>query len=500
MMKGSMDPFHEQEIQCIPIRGDVGIMYLCAMSTSSMISQDTIIALATSPGANGAIAVIRLSGLKAIDLVNAVFKGKDLTKQNSHTVHFGTIRDGDEIIDEVLVTLFVGPNSYTKENVIEISTHNSKYIIEQLIGLLIRKGARAANAGEFTLRAFLNGALDLSQAEAVADLIASENRASHEIAMNQMRGGISNKLQQMREQLINFTALLELELDFGEEDVEFADRSQFVALVQELQVHVSQLIESFAYGNAIKNGVPVAIIGKPNAGKSTLLNTLLDEDRAIVSDIAGTTRDTIEEAITLDGVTFRFIDTAGLRETTDAIEAIGVSKAREKVRQAKVLLYLYDDKDSTAEEVVRQVKELYYEGLIVILVRNKIDLQGGYYPNEMDTAIEEELFTKYTDSLVAISAKSSESVTALKNILVDKIQEMAIEDQQIVTNTRHVEALQNALVSLQEVEQGLGMALPGDLLSHHVREALRHISSITGDIDVDRDILGTIFGKFCIGK
>lgn len=469
------------------------------MSTG-LVSHDTIVALATSPGVNGAIAVIRLSGAQAMQITNAVFKGKDLISQPSHTIHFGTVRDGEEVIDEVLVSIFKGPHSYTKEDVVEISTHNSRYIIERVVNLLIHKGARAAQAGEFTLRAFLNGGMDLSQAEAVADLIASENRASHEIAMNQMRGGISNKLQEMREQLINFTALLELELDFGEEDVEFADRAQFEALVSGLKTHIAKLIQSFAYGNAIKQGVPVAIIGKPNVGKSTLLNTLLNEERAIVSDIAGTTRDTIEEAINLDGITFRFIDTAGLRETADTIEAIGVTKAKEKVMQAKVLLYLYDDKDSTAQEVVKQVKELYYDGLIVILVRNKIDLYGGYHPNVMDTAIKDELFTHYTDSLVAISAKDSDSVEGLKRVLIEKIREMVVEDQQIITNTRHVEALQHALDALEQVEQGLAMLLPGDLLAHHVRDALRHISSITGDIDVDRDILGTIFGKFCIGK
>ncbi len=464
-----------------------------------MANNDTIVALATASG-SGAIAVIRLSGTEAISIANAVFSGKDLAAQASHTIHFGTVRDGDEIIDEVLVSLFKAPHSYTKEDVVEISTHNSKYIIERLINLLIAKGARAARAGEFTLRAFLNGALDLAQAEAVADLIASENKASHDIAMNQMRGGISNKLQQMREKLINFTALLELELDFSEEDVEFADRSEFKALIRELESHVGKLIDSFAYGNAIKNGVPVAIIGKPNAGKSTLLNTLLDEERAIVSDIAGTTRDTIEETLNIEGVTFRFIDTAGLRETADTIEAIGVAKAKEKVRQAKVLLYLYDDIESTAEEVITQIKGLYYPGLIVILIRNKIDLQGGYYPNDTDTAIKEALFTDYTDSLIALSAKDSSSVEGLKTLLVDKIRDLAIEDQQIITNTRHLDALQKALDAIKQVEQGLNRQLPGDLLAHHVRDALRHISSITGDIDVDRDILGTIFGKFCIGK
>lgn len=461
---------------------------------------DTIIALATSPGAQGAIAVIRLSGERAIMLINEVFRGKDLTKQNSHTLHFGTIRDGDTILDEVLVSLFVGPNSYTKEDVVEISTHNSNYIIDRIIQLLIKKGARAAKPGEFTLRAFLNGALDLSQAEAVADLIASENRASHEIAMHQMRGGISNKLQDMREQLINFTALLELELDFGEEDVEFADRTQFLDLVAHLQSHIIHLISSFEYGNAIKNGVPVAIIGKPNAGKSTLLNTLLDEERAIVSDIAGTTRDTIEEVLTIDGVTFRFIDTAGLRDTVDTIEAIGVGKAKEKIKKAKILLYLYDEFDSTAEEVIRQIQELYFAGLTVILVRNKIDLQGGYIENEMDVQIKLALFPTFSDTLVAISAKDVQAVEALKKLLVDKIKGSISDNQQIITNTRHVEALQQALDALQHVEDGLRTGLSGDLLSAQLREALRHISSITGDIDVDKDILGTIFGKFCIGK
>ncbi|SFT17273.1 tRNA uridine-5-carboxymethylaminomethyl(34) synthesis GTPase MnmE [Sphingobacterium wenxiniae] len=469
------------------------------MSTA-LISSDTIIALATSLGTNGAIAVIRLSGLEAVRITNEVFKGKDLTKQASHTIHFGTIRDDGEIIDEVLVSLFIAPHSYTKEDVVEISTHNSKYIIERIINLLIKKGARAANPGEFTLRAFMNGGLDLAQAEAVADLIASENKASHEVAMNQMRGGISNKLQEMRDKLINFTALLELELDFSEEDVEFADREQFQALITELKTHIYRLIDSFTYGNAIKNGVPVAIIGKPNAGKSTLLNTLLDEERAIVSDIAGTTRDTIEETLNIDGITFRFIDTAGLRDTEDTIEAIGVTKAKEKAKQAKVLLYMYDEFDNTAEEVINQVKSLYFDGLKVILVRNKIDRKGGYFENVMDQAIKEALFTAYTDTLVAISAKDADSVRPLKDILVNAIKDSQLEGQQIITNTRHLEALQLAYDALEQVEFGMASGLPGDLLAHQVRTALRHISSITGDIDIDRDILGTIFGKFCIGK
>lgn len=471
------------------------------MTTSDIISSDTIVALATSPGANGAIAVIRLSGADAIAIANAVFKGKDLSKQATHTLHFGTIRDGDVIIDEVVISLFKGPNSYTKEHVVEISTHNSNYIIERILSLLIRHGARAAKAGEFTLRAYLNGGLDLSQAEAVADLIASENKASHEIAMNQLRGGISSELQRMREQLINFTALLELELDFGEEDVEFADRSEFLALIGTLKEHVTQLINSFEYGNAIKNGVPVAIIGKPNAGKSTLLNTLLNEERAIVSDIAGTTRDTIEEMMTIDGVTFRFIDTAGLRETLDTIEAIGVARAKEKVAAAKVLLYLYDSLNNTAEEVIEQVKAFHRDGLITILVRNKIDLEGGYFANEFDDQIKAALIGGgYADEIVALSAKDPASVARLTNSLVERIRGLVSDNQQVITNIRHVEALKLAFQSMEDVDRGFQIGLSGDLLASHLRDALRHIGTITGQIDVDRDILGTIFGKFCIGK
>ncbi|WP_166334334.1 tRNA uridine-5-carboxymethylaminomethyl(34) synthesis GTPase MnmE [Sphingobacterium chungjuense] len=471
------------------------------MTTSDIISSDTIVALATSPGANGAIAVIRLSGADAIAIANSVFKGKDLSKQETHTLHFGTIRDGDVIIDEVVISLFKGPNSYTKEHVVEISTHNSNYIIERILSLLIRHGARAAKAGEFTLRAYLNGGLDLSQAEAVADLIASENKASHEIAMNQLRGGISSELQRMREQLINFTALLELELDFGEEDVEFADRSEFLALIGTLKEHVTQLINSFEYGNAIKNGVPVAIIGKPNAGKSTLLNTLLNEERAIVSDIAGTTRDTIEEMMTIDGVTFRFIDTAGLRETLDTIEAIGVARAKEKVAAAKLLLYLYDSLNNTAEEVIEQVKAFHRDGLITILVRNKIDLEGGYFANDFDDQIKAALIGGgYADEIVALSAKDPASVARLTSSLVERIRGLVSDNQQVITNIRHVEALKLAFQSMEDVDRGFQIGLSGDLLASHLRDALRHIGTITGQIDVDRDILGTIFGKFCIGK
>jgi len=464
------------------------------------MNNDTIVAVAT-PSGNGAIAVIRLSGPAALAIANTIFHGKDLTRQASHTTHFGTIRDGDAVLDEVLVSLFIAPRSYTKEDVVEISTHNSTYVIRRLLQLLVAAGARAAEPGEFTRRAFLNGALDLSQAEAVADLIAAENKASHEIAMNQMRGGISNQLRHMREQLIEFTALLELELDFSEEDVEFADRAQFLALLAQVKDHITSLITSFEYGNAIKNGVPVAIVGKPNAGKSTLLNALLNEERAIVSDIAGTTRDTIEEAINLDGITFRFIDTAGLRETADQIEAIGVAKAREKAAAAKVLLYLYDVQNNTATEVVDHVKELHREGLIVILVRNKIDLEKDEAAYQMDANLKAALFARpYASHIVPISAKDPASVVALKDVLVEEIRSLSTDDQHVITNLRHVEALRKAEQAIKETEHGFEMGLPGDLLASHLRDALRHIGTITGDIDVDRDILGTIFGKFCIGK
>ncbi len=464
-----------------------------------MANNDTVVALATAAG-SGAIAVIRLSGADAITVANRVFKGKDLTIQESHTIHFGTIRDGEEVLDEVLVSLFVAPHSYTKEDVVEISTHNSSYIIERIIQLLISEGVRAAEPGEFTRRAFLNGGMDLSQAEAVADLIAAENKASHEIAINQLRGGISGELRQLRERLIEFTALLELELDFSEEDVEFADRAAFLTLLASIKGHVSGLIQSFAYGNAIKNGVPVAIVGKPNAGKSTLLNTLLNEERAIVSAIAGTTRDTIEETLTIEGITFRFIDTAGLRDTADEIEAIGVARAKEKVRAAKILLYLYDEAGNTAAEVIEQVKEFHRDGLITMLVRNKIDLEGGYFPNALDEALKSALFGVYTQDIVSLSAKDPATIQPLKQALVDKIRALSVGNQQIITNQRHLEALKRAEQAIDGVVNGFESGLSGDLLASQLRDALRHIGSITGDIDVDRDILGTIFGKFCIGK
>ncbi len=459
------------------------------MSTSSLISQDTIIALATSPGANGAIAVIRLSGTEAISLVNQVFKGKDLSKQASHTVHFGTIRDGEQIIDEVLITLFVGPNSYTKENVVEISTHNSKYIIERIIGLLIKKGARAAKAGEFTLRAFLNGGMDLSQAEAVADLIASNSAASHQIAMQQMRGGFSNQLQKLREDLVHFASLIELELDFAEEDVEFANREQLRFLIQEIHQVISKLIRSFEQGNVLKNGVPVVIAGKPNVGKSTLLNALLNEERAIVSDIAGTTRDTIEDEINIHGVTFRFIDTAGIRDTEDVIEAKGVERTREKMKQARLIIYLFDPTQDHIAAVQSQIEEVKSLNIPFVTIINKSDLLSE--GDRMEYAVLNPIY---------ISAKQGLGIEELKDELLNQVNLSNINTEDVmVTNIRHVEALQHTQEALEKVLYGIDNPITSDFLAMDIRQALQYLGEITGTVTTD-DLLENIFSKFCIGK
>ena len=478
-----------------------------------MILQDTICATSTAQGV-GALGIIRVSGKDAISISNEIFKGKDLTKVDSHTVHYGFIvRNSQfevrslqsehptssiqhptsdiqpEVIDEVMVSVFKAPKTFTAEDLVEISCHGSPYIQQQIIALLIENGARLALPGEFTQRAFLNGRIDLSQAEAVADLIAAENKASHDIALNQMRGGIFSELQVLREQLINFTALIELELDFSEEDVEFANRKELEELIQNLKIKIQNLLKTFEYGNAIKNGVPVAIIGKPNAGKSTLLNALLNEERAIVSDIPGTTRDTIEETMTIDGITFRFIDTAGIRETQDMIEAIGVEKAREKVNSAKIVIHLYEDDLEILEKLGGVLQDK-----IVFSLRSKIDKSEGVefqfnedFPN----------FHQF-----GISVKTGLNLEKLKEELVLQLRSATGVDENtvIISNIRHKEALQNAFDALENVESGMRMGLTGDLLAFHLRETLKYIGSITGQIDVDKDILGTIFGKFCIGK
>ncbi|HTO17088.1 MAG TPA: tRNA uridine-5-carboxymethylaminomethyl(34) synthesis GTPase MnmE [Edaphocola sp.] len=460
-----------------------------------MISKDTIVAISTAAGV-GAIGLVRLCGPEAVNIVDNIFKGKLLKKQASHTAHFGGIYDRNHklsnaiLVDEVVVTLFLGNRSFTGEDTVEISAHGSYYILQQILQSCIAQGARMAGPGEFTQRAFLNGKMDLAQAEAVGDLIASENKASHEIALNQMRGGVSSELAALREELINFTALIELELDFGEEDVEFADRSALKKLVEDIKSKVKNLIKSFEYGNALKNGVPVAIIGKPNAGKSTLLNALLKEERAIVSDIAGTTRDVIEEAINLDGITFRFIDTAGIRHTEDSIEAIGVERAKEKVTQAKVVIHLYETETDLLEELSESLK-----GKLVFNLKNKMDKY------EVGNDYFKKLKEQYPDfHHFGLSVKQGLNVERLTQELVSYFQEHSHNQSIIITNIRHKEALEKALLALNNVEEGMNIGLTGDLLSLHLKDALYQLGTITGRIEIDKDILGTIFGKFCIGK
>lgn len=455
---------------------------------------DTIIALATPPGV-GAIGVIRLSGPTAIQLVDAVFHGKKLSEQASHTIHFGTIRDEkDQILDEVLVSLFVGPRSYTGEHVVEISCHGSNYIIQELIRLFIRKGARLAQPGEFTMRAFLNGRMDLSQAEAVADLIASNSAAAQQVAIKQLRGGISNEIKKLRQELIDFASLIELELDFGEEDVEFANRDQLRALVQKLLRLIHKLSDSFQLGNAIKEGVNTVIAGRPNAGKSTLLNALLNEDRAIVSEIAGTTRDTIEESLNIQGIQFRIIDTAGIREASDAIEAIGVQKTLEKVRQSAVLIYLFDVIKTQPAELEADLAQLIHDETQLLVVANKMDLnpytEYKHYANPYFTA----------EQWIPISAANEMNIEYLKERLYQTVvgQEAGM-DGAVVSNARHYEALLRAQTSLEAVIQGLDQSVTTDFVAMDIRHALAYLGEITGEISTE-DLLDNIFSRFCIGK
>jgi len=458
-------------------------------------NEQTIAAIATAPGI-GAIGVIRLSGSEAITIADLIFKGKKLAAQQSHTLHFGRIvspADGAEI-DEVVVSLYHGPRSYTGEHVVEISGHGAPYILQRILEACIQAGARLAHPGEYTQRAFLNGKLDLAQAEAVADLIAADSFAAQQTALKQLKGGFSSDLKQLREQLIHFAALIELELDFSEEDVEFADRSQFRILIDQLEAATTQLILSFGLGNAIKNGVSVAIIGKPNAGKSTLLNALLNEERAIVSNIAGTTRDTIEEVLNIKGLLFRLIDTAGIREhTSDEIEQIGVGRSLEKMRSADVVVYLFDVQDTTPEELVQQRALLRSEGLRYLLVANKTDEQG-----EEEARMQ---FSALADELLFISAKNRRAVDQLKEQLYNLVSEGELNTENtIVTNARHHAALLKVAECLKDIEAGMDNHISGELLALDVRRCLHYLGEITGQVEVDRDILGTIFGKFCIGK
>lgn len=463
-----------------------------------MISNDNIVALATASGA-GAVAIIRISGTDAITIANTCFKSvkenKQLTNQKTHTIHLGHIIDNKRTIDEVLVSIFKNPNSYTGENVVEISCHGSIYIQQEIIQLLLRKGCRMANAGEFTLRAFLNGKLDLSQAEAVADLIASDNEASHQIAMQQMRGGFSSEIAKLREELMNFASLIELELDFAEEDVEFADRSQFKALVERITFVLKRLIDSFAVGNVIKNGIPVAIVGEPNVGKSTLLNALLNEERAIVSNIAGTTRDTIEDELVIEGIGFRFIDTAGIRDTEDVVESIGIKKTFEKMEQAQVVVLLF-----SAEEFKTESQRLKIE---IEKIKNRFPLKPlVIIANKIDTLNTSELNALKTEfvNIHLLSAKTGVGVEELKEKLIGFVNTGALRNNEtIVTNTRHYDSLLKAFEEINKVKEGLEIGISGDLLAIDIRQALYHFGEITGEITSD-DLLGNIFANFCIGK
>lgn len=454
--------------------------------------QDTICALIT-PNGVGAIGVIRISGQLAFSIVNQHFSGKNLLTQQSHTIHYGNFINGNaEIIDEVVVALYKSPHSYTLEDVCEISCHGSTFIMEKIMETLLLSGARMALPGEFTERAFLNGRFDLSQAEAVADLIASDSKAAHNLAIRQLKGGISKKLRELRTALIDFAALIELELDFAEEDVEFADRTKFKTLLMSLLEEVGFLKNSFKYGNAIKEGIQVAIIGKPNAGKSTLLNALIQEDRAIVSSIAGTTRDTIEETFNIDGILFRLIDTAGIRSTQDEIEAIGVKKAVEKINNAFVVIILFDLSDTPLEDISDLEKNI-PEGKNLLYIGNKQDIISAEDMEQYNNALP-------SDTLF-IAAKDSTGIESLKSALVKMVKIEGQDSQQIIiTNKRHHEALIHAENSLKEILFGMENNISTELLTHDIKEALRHLGSITGQIDVDKDILASIFGKFCIGK
>ncbi len=464
---------------------------------------DTICALATPPGVS-AIAVIRISGDQSLAVCDSIFrpkgKGGPLSTAAPYTVHFGEIVNGGGIIDEVLATVFKKPNSYTGEDAVEISTHGSPYIVQQVIELLVSKGIRTARPGEFTLRAFLNGKFDLSQAEAVADLIASNSRASHDLALDQMRGAFSSRIKALRQQLVDFSSLIELELDFSEEDVEFADRSKLFGLLEELKAELTRLIQSFSFGQVIKQGIPVAIVGEPNVGKSTLLNAILNEDRAIVSEIPGTTRDTIEDTIVLNGVSFRFIDTAGLRESTDRIETIGIERTYEKIDQAKVILFVFDVTKTSCAEVRETLKEFKQH------IRKLPGGKGAHkkfilVANKTDQLVESpEGFRKMVEmECLFVSAKRKENINLILDHLSNFVEGEHITDDTIVSNIRHYEALSKSLEAVKSIESAFREGVSSDLVTVDIRQALYHLGEITGEITTE-EILGNIFSKFCIGK
>ena len=468
-----------------------------------MISHETIVALATPSGA-GAIAVIRISGNDALTIAEQVFQsvsGKAISKQKTHTIHLGHIVDEGKVFDQVLLSIFKNPNSYTGEDVVEISCHGSTFIQQQIIQLLLRKGCRMAQAGEFTLRSFLNGKMDLSQAEAVADLISSDNEASHQIAMQQMRGGFSNEISKLREELLNFASLIELELDFAEEDVAFADRAQFKDLLTRIEFVLKRLIDSFAVGNVIKNGIPVAIVGEPNVGKSTLLNALLNEERAIVSEIAGTTRDTIEDELVIGGIGFRFIDTAGIRETKDVVESIGIKKTFEKIEQAQVVLFIIDslqliiDNENKVKIEIEKIRNQFPQKPLIVVI-NKVDKLNPKNRIKLDNQLS---IINYQLS-IEISAKQKTGIDELKNQLLSFVNTGALRNNEtIVTNTRHYDSLLKALEEIQKVKFGLQSNLSSDLMAIDIKQALFYFGEITGEVTND-ELLGNIFANFCIGK
>jgi tRNA modification GTPase len=449
---------------------------------------DTIIALTTPQGVS-ALAVIRLSGTDAIQITDKVFTGKKLQAQSSHTVHLGTIGSDTKTIDEVLVTVFKEPNSFTKENAVEISCHGSPVIVREIIKLFLQHGVRLAEPGEFTKRAFLNGRFDLAQAEAVADLIHAETDNARQAALNQMRGGFSKEIKHLREELIHFASLIELELDFGEEDVEFAGRSDLRNLILKIQSYLARLISSFEQGNVIKNGIPTVIAGKPNAGKSTLLNALLNEERAIVSDIPGTTRDVIEDEMILDGIAFRFMDTAGLRDTSDTIEAIGVSRTRESMKKAALILYLFDLASTTQTEIEAEEAEVKALGIPYIKVGNKVDAASPTLLNKIEN-----------QNFVFISAATQKNLDILKEVILNQVKISTVKQGDVlVTNLRHFQKLTETQDALTRVLQGLDTGITGDFLAMDIRQSLHHLGEITGQI-TSEDLLANIFSKFCIGK
>lgn len=462
-----------------------------------METKDTICALATSPG-TAAIAVIRVSGPEAFAIADKIFKpakkDRKISTAESHTIHFGIIAMGNEMIDEVLVSVFRSPHSYTGEDAIEISCHGSPYIQQKILELLLKNDARMAKPGEFTLRAFLNGKFDLSQAEAVADLVASNSKTAHDLAINQMRGGFSSKINNLRKELIGFASLIELELDFSEEDLEFADRARLFDLLAKMKAEISGLVQSFSVGNVLKSGIPVAIIGKPNVGKSTLLNTILQEEKAIVSEIPGTTRDAIEDTIIIDGIAFRFIDTAGLRNTDDRVESIGVERTHEKIRKARIVLFVFDVSTTTIDQIREVIDE--HRHLIddpakqVILVGNKID-QLVEIPKGFKDLVEMET--------VFVSAKRKENINLISDSLLKSVNRDLITDNTIVSNARHYEALTRSLEAVEQVEMALRQNIPTDLIASDIRQALYHLGTITGEV-TNEDILDNIFRNFCIGK